>query len=325
MYEEISRNRRGTWVLIITFIAFVSLLGYIFGQITRFGYSAVAIALVFALIMSFSSYYYSDKIVLSISGAEPADREQYRALYNSVEGLSIAAGLPVPRIYFINDPAPNAFATGRDPEHSAIAVTSGLLDMMNKLELEGVIAHEMSHVADYDIKLSTLAVVMVGTIVLLSAWLRQSAFWGGLRRGRDRDNAGVIILIIALVFAILAPIAAQLLRLALSRNREYLADAQGAMLTRYPPGLANALRKLSEDEHRLRTANEATANLFIVNPYKADAASDADIEKPAADERKQSFGDRYASLFSTHPPIQERIKRLDEMSLGEAPGMAGHG
>jgi heat shock protein HtpX len=310
MYEEISRNRRGTWVLIIAFIAFVSLLGYIFGQLTRFGYSGVAIALIFALIMSFSSYYYSDKIVLSISGAESADREQYPALYNSVEGLSIAAGLPVPRIYVINDPAPNAFATGRDPEHSAIAVTSGLLNMMNKLELEGVIAHEMSHIADYDIKLSTLAVVMVGTIVLLSAWLRQSAFWGGLRRGRDRDNSGIIILIVALVFAILAPIAAQLLRLALSRNREYLADAQGAMLTRYPPGLANALRKLDEDNHRLRTANEATANLFIVNPYKVDVAGGANGES------QRSFGERYAALFSTHPPIEERIKRLDEMSLG---------
>jgi heat shock protein HtpX len=168
---------------------------------------------------------------------------------------------------------------------------------------------------------------MVGTIVLLSAWLRQSAFWGGLRRGRDRDNSGIIILIVALVFAILAPIAAQLLRLALSRNREYLADAQGAMLTRYPPGLANALRKLAEDEHRLRTANEATANLFIVNPYKADVARGvgAGEETDEIGRPKHSFGERYAALFSTHPPIEERVKRLDEMSLGEAPGMAGHG
>jgi heat shock protein HtpX len=307
MYEEISRNRRGTWVLIVAFIVSVSLLGYVFGQVTQFGYAGIIVALLIAVFMSFSSYYYSDKVVLSISGAKPADKEQYRFLYNTVEGLSIAAGLPMPKVYVIDDPAPNAFATGRDPEHSAIAVTTGLLDAMDKLELEGVIAHEMSHIADYDIRLSTLAVVMVGTVILLSSWLRQSAFWGGFRRNRSRDNAGAVIIVIALLLAVLAPIAAQLLRLALSRNREYLADAQGAMLTRYPPGLANALRKLSDDRHVLKSANEATANLFIVNPLKG-GRKDSD-----------NSGRRRGSLFSTHPPIEERIKRLDKMSLGEAP------
>ncbi|MBI4733876.1 MAG: M48 family metalloprotease, partial [Rubrobacteridae bacterium] len=192
---------------------FISLLGYVFGKLTSFGYFGIVFALVFAIVMSFSSYYYSDKIVLSVSGAKPADREQYPALYNSVEGLAIAAGLPTPRIYVIDDPALNAFATGRDPEHAVIAVTTGLLNIMNKLELEGVIAHEMSHIADYDIRLSTLAVVMVGTVILLSSWLRQSAFWGGFGRNRNRDSGSAIFVIIALLLAVLAPLAAQLLRL----------------------------------------------------------------------------------------------------------------
>jgi heat shock protein HtpX len=209
----------------------------------------------------------------------------------------------MPKLYVIDDPAPNAFATGRDPEHSAIAVTTGLLNMMDRLELEGVIGHEMSHIADYDIRLSTLAVVLVGAVFILSSLMRQSFFFGGFRRGRDREGAGGIIAIIGLILIILAPIAAQLLRLALSRNREYLADAQGAMLTRYPPGLANALRKLASDKHALRNVNEATAHLYIVNPLKDEGG------------RAQ----RFSELFSTHPPIEERIKRLDEMSLGEAP------
>lgn len=303
MYEEIARNRRITWVLITGFIAFIVLLGYIFGRLTELGYSGVAIALVIALFLSFTSYYYSDQIVLSVSRARPAEKTEFPYLYNTVEGLSIAAGLPVPKIYVIDDPAPNAFATGRDPEHSAIAVTTGLLATMDRLELEGVIAHEMSHIADYDIKLSTLAVVLVGSVFLLTGWLRWSFFLGGFRRGRGREGLGPILTIIGLILIVLAPIAAQLLRLALSRNREYLADAQGAMLTRYPPGLASALRKLSADRHTLRTANEATAHLFIVNPLKAEGG----------------LAQQFSELFSTHPPIEERIRRLDEMSLGEAP------
>jgi len=302
LYEEINRNRRATWLLLFGFIIFVAALGYLFGQLTVLGNSGVVIALILATILSFSSYYYSDRLVLSISGARPAEKKEFPYLYNTVEGLSLAAGLPMPKVYVIGDPAPNAFATGRDPEHSAIAVTTGLLDTMDRLELEGVLAHEMSHIAGYDIKLTTLAVVLVGTVLLLSGWLRRSFFWGGMRRGRDR-GAGPIIAIIGLVFAILAPIAAQLLRLALSRNREYLADAQGAFLTRYPPGLASALRKIAEDKHTLRTANEATAHLFIVNPLK----STGGLEQ------------RLSELFSTHPPIEERIGRLNKMSLGEAP------
>ncbi len=303
MYEEISRNRRATWLLIIGFVAFVALLGYVIGQLTYLGYTGVIIALIIAFIMSYSSYYYSDRVVLAVSGARAAEKEEFPYLYNTVEGLSIAAGLPMPKVYVIDDPAPNAFATGRDPEHSAIAATTGLLGMMDRLELEGVIGHEMSHIADYDIKLSTLAVVLVGSVFLLTGFLRNSFFWGGLRRERDR-NLGPIVAIIGLILIVLAPIAAQLLRLALSRNREYLADAQGAMLTRYPPGLAGALRKLAADEHVLRTANEATAHLYIINPLRTEGGT----------------AGRFSEAFSTHPPIEERIKRLDEMSLGEAPG-----
>lgn len=305
MYEEISRNRRVTWIILTGFVIFILLLGYVLGALTSLGYFGVVIALIIAAFMGFTSYYYSDRIVLTISGAHPAPKAEYPYLHNTVEGLTIAAGLPkMPDIYMINDPAPNAFATGRDPEHSAIAVTTGLLNMMDRLELEGVIAHEMSHIADYDIKLSTIAVVLVGAVFILAGLLRQSFFWGGLRRGRDREGLGPILLIIGLILAVVAPLAAQLIRLALSRNREYLADAQGAMLTRYPPGLASALRKIAADEHILRTANEATANLYIINPLR----------------KERGMAGRFSELFSTHPPIEERIKRLDEMSLGEAPG-----
>lgn len=301
MYEEISRNRRVTWLIIIGFILFILLLGYVLGALTRLGYFGIVIALVIAFFMSFTSYYYSDQIVLTVSGARPAEKGKYPYLYNTVEGLSIAAGLPMPKVYVIDDPAPNAFATGRDPEHSAIAVTTGLLNMMNRLELEGVVAHEMSHIADYDIRLSTIAVVLVGAVFIISGLLRQSFFWGEFRRERGREGLGPILLIIGLILAILAPVAAQIIRLALSRNREYLADAQGAMLTRYPPGLASALRKIAADRHVLRAANEATANLYIVNPLKGEGR----------------MAKRFSTLFSTHPPIEERIKRLDEMSLME--------
>jgi heat shock protein HtpX len=301
MYEEISRNRRASWLLIAGFIVFIVFLGYIFGELTYFGYAGVVIALVIALSMTFTSYFYSDRIVLSMSGARAAEKTEFPYLYNTVEGLSIAAGLPMPKLYVIDNAAPNAFATGRDPEHAAIAVTTGLLEKMDRLELEGVIAHEMSHISDYDIRVATLAAVLVGTVVLLSGWLRRSFFWGGARRGRDRQGLGPIFAVVGLLVAVFAPIAAQMLRLALSRRREYLADAQGAMLTRYPPGLAGALRKLAAEQGTL-AVNEATAHLYIVSPLKA-----GDI------------AERTSALFSTHPAIEERIKRLDEMSLGEAP------
>jgi len=217
-------------------------------------------------------------------------------LYNVVEGLSIAAGVPAPKCYVIDDTAPNAFATGRNPKNSVICVTTGLLQKMNRAELEGVIAHEMSHIKNYDIRLQTLAVVMVGVVALLSDWIMRSFWWGGGRRrgGRDKSGAGAIFVVVGLLLAVLGPIISQLIRLAISRKREFLADASGAMLTRYPPGLASALRKISTDTEPLEAANKATAHLYIVNPLK-------DI-KGAVNK-----------LFSTHPPIEERISALEKM------------
>jgi heat shock protein HtpX len=247
--------------------------------------------------MTIGSYYASDKIVLAVSRARPVKKEEYPYLYNVVEGLAIAAGLPKPRCYIINDTAPNAFATGRNPKNSVIVVTTGLLEKLNRAELEGVIAHEMSHIKNYDVLVQTLAVVMVGVVVLLSDWILRSFFWGaGRRRSSDKQggNAGSILVVVALVLAVLAPLFAQLLKLAVSRKREYLADANGALLTRYPPGLASALKKLSADKEPLEVANKATAHLYIVNPLK-------DIKG------------KMNVLFSTHPPIEKRIEALENM------------
>jgi heat shock protein HtpX len=249
--------------------------------------------------MTVGGYYYSDKIVLAISHARPVTREEYPYLYHTVEGLAIAAGVPSPHCYVIDDTAPNAFATGRNPKNAVICVTTGLLQKMNRLELEGVIAHEMSHIKYYDVLLQTVAVVMVGIVALLSDWMLRSFWWGGgRRRSRERSggNAGAILLLVGIVLAILSPLIAQLIQLAISRRREFLADASGAMLTRYPAGLASALRKIAADPEPLEVANKATAHLYIVNPLK-------------------NVGGKVNKLFSTHPPIEERIAALEKMSF----------
>jgi len=296
MYEQISSNIRKSWAMIAIFVVFVAFLGYIFGELTQFGYAGVVIALVIAVAMSWTSYYYSDKIVLTMSRARPVEKEEFPYLYNVIEGLAIAAGVPTPKMYVIEDTAPNAFATGRDPEHSAIAITTGLLDKLNRVELEGVIAHEMSHIKNYDIRFATLAVVMVGVVTLLSDWLLRSFWWGGRRRDRDRGEFGAVLMVAGLIMAILSPLIAQLMRLAFSRQREFLADASGAMLTRYPEGLASALEKLVADREPLEVANKATAHLYIVNPLK---------------DLKGSVN----NLFNTHPPMEERVERLREMAF----------
>lgn len=297
MYEQISSNKRKSFFLILFFLVLIFALGWLFGQITDLGSYALIPAAIIAVLMTIGSYYGSDKIVLAVSRARPVTREEYPYLYNVVEGLAIAAGLPKPRCYIIDDTAPNAFASGRNPENSVIVVTKGLLEKLNRAELEGVIAHEMSHIKNYDVLVQTLAVVMVGVVVLLSDWILRSFFWGGGRR-RSRDkrggNAGSILIVVALVLAVLAPLFAQLLKLAVSRKREYLADANGALLTRYPPGLASALKKLSADKEPLEVANKATAHLYIVNPLK-------DIKG------------KMNALFSTHPPIEKRIELLENM------------
>ena len=266
MYEQIASNKRRSVLLILFFLLIIFGLTWAFEQVTGFGKGGLVIAILIASFSGLAGYYASDKIVLGISKARPVTKEEYPYLYNVVEGLAIAAGVPTPRCYVIDDTAPNAFASGRNPQTSVICVTTGLLQKMNRAELEGVIGHEMSHIRYYDIRLQTLAVVMVGVVALLSDWILRSFLWGGgRRRGRDKGNAGAILIVIGLVLAVVAPIASQLIRLAISRKREFLADAGSAELTRYPAGLASALRKISDDTEPLEAANKATAHLYIVN------------------------------------------------------------
>jgi heat shock protein HtpX len=280
-------------VYITGFLVFVIGVGYVFAN--AMGNSAILYgAVIFSVIMSFGSYWWSDKIVLSMSGAKEVTHDNARELYHLVENLCITAGLPVPKIYIIEDSAPNAFATGRDPEHGVICVTSGLLDKLEKVELEGVLAHELSHIGNRDILLSTVIVVLVGFITLLADWFRHWAFFGGKSDDRDRGQLGVILMIAAIVLSVLAPIAGMLMQLAISRKREFLADADGALLTRYPEGLARALEKISQDQEPLEAANRATAHLYIANPFK---------------------GKKVSKLFMTHPPIEERIVALRGMNI----------
>ena len=299
MYEQIASNKRKSFFLIFFFLALIFLLVWLFEQMVGLGTEGLAAAVIIALAMTVGSYYASDKIVLAMSKARPVTKEEFPYLYNVVEGLTIAAGLPPPRCYVIDDTAPNAFATGRNPKNSVIVVTTGLLEKLNRVELEGVIAHEMSHIKNYDVLLQTLTVVMVGVVALLSDWMRRTFWWGGGRRrsserGKGGGGGAAIILVLALVMAILSPLIAQLIRLAISRKREFLADASGAMLTRYPPGLASALRKIAADREPLEAANKATAHMYIVNPLK-------------------DIGGAVNKLFSTHPPIEERIAALEKM------------
>lgn len=295
IYNQADKNIRLTWVYITGFLIFIIAIGYVFASAMN-NSAILVIAILFSVLMSFASYWWSDKIVLSMSGAKEVSRENAREIYNIVENLCITAGLPTPKIYIINDPSPNAFATGRDAKHAVICLTSGIIEKLDKTELEGVVAHELSHVGNRDILLSTVIVVLVGFVALMAGWFRNWMFWGGGRRSNNRDEGelGLIILIIGILLSILAPIAAMLIQLAISRKREYLADADGALLTRYPEGLARALEKISDDPNQLRHANQATAHLFIDNPFK---------------------GKKVSSLFQTHPPIEERVKRLRGMDV----------
>lgn len=293
IYEEISANKRRSLFLLFLFILFFLFLGWVFGQAYGSGNAGILVALLIALFISLITFQWGDKMVLGISQARPVDKKENPYLANVVEGLALAAGVPPPKAYIIEDSAPNAFATGRNPENSAIVVTTGLLDKLDRLELEGVIGHEMSHVKNYDIRYATLVVVLVGTVALLSDWMGRSFFYGRRRGERVKASGGIFILI-ALVLAILAPIVAQLIRLAISRQREYLADANGALLTRYPEGLASALEKISKDTEPLEAANKATAHLYIINPLL---------------DHRGKLND----LFSTHPPVEERIRRLRAM------------
>lgn len=296
VYTEISRNKRKTALFITFFLALITGLGWFFSYYVNEPL-LLPIAVGFSVLMSLTSYYFSDKIVLAMSHAKEIKKSDDPELYNIVENLSIAAGLPAPRIYLIQDSAPNAFATGRDPKHAVVAITTGLRGKLTKQELEGVMAHELSHIGNYDIRLSTIIVVLVGIVTLLADWMLRISF-----RSRRRNNeGGGILILVGLIFALLSPIAATLIQLAISRRREYLADASGCLLTRYPQGLASALEKIAADSEPLEVANKATAHLYIVNPLKEHKGRD-----------KIGW---LAGLFQTHPPIQERIEKLKQMNF----------
>ena len=301
MYEQIAANRRRTLLLVLGAVVFLGLIGYVIGMIWATGPVGMAIAAGIAVVMSVGSYFAGDRIVLASARAKEVSPEEEPRLHNIVEGLAIAAGVPKPRVYIVPEQAPNAFATGRDPQHSSVAVTQGLLQIMNRVELEGVIGHELSHVMDRDILVGTVVATLVGAAVLLSEFFMRSWLWGGFRgrRGNDSGGGGLELVIFALGFVLLviAPIAGQIIKLAVSRNREYLADAQGALLTRYPPGLISALKKIEAAPHAMHAANNATAHLWFDQPSRVQGESTSTMEK----------------LFSTHPPIAERIRRLEEM------------
>ena len=298
MYEQISQNKRNSIMLVAIFIILIIALAEIAGVATGIGYYALLFAFIFSVIMALTSYFGGDKIILALSRARQIQKKDNSRLFNVVEEMAIAGGISLPRIYIIDDLAPNAFATGRNPATASVAVTTGLLDKLNREELQGVIAHEMAHIKNYDILFCTIIAVLVGIVVLLCDFVMRSFFFSG-GRGRSRSGksggSGGIILLIGLAFAVIAPIFAQIIRFSVSRQREYLADASSVALTRYPTGLARALEKISGDKNKLKVANRATQHLYIVNPLKP-------IEKLKRN-----------NIFSTHPPIEERIRRLRNM------------
>jgi len=300
VYTEIAANKRKTAYLMAFMLCLIIGIGYVFAlYLDEPG--LLPIAVVFSVGMSVFSYFFSDKVVLGISGAKELKRSDDQELYRSVENLSIAAGLPTPKIYLIEDTAMNAFATGRDPKHAVVAITTGLRSKLTRQELEGVMAHELSHIGNYDIRIATIVVVLVGVITLLADWMLRMSFRGGRSR-EGNGNSNAILAVVAIILALLAPLAAMLMQLAISRKREFLADASAALLTRYPQGLSSALQKLAADHEPLEVANKATAHMYIINPLK--------------DHQKQ--GDRvswFANLFQTHPPIQERIDKLGKMNF----------
>ncbi len=305
IYEVQSANKIKSAVVVVSFIAFVFVASYVLTNALGIylgyqpgGFGYFGMALIISGVSSFVSYYYSDKIVLGISGARRARKDEDKLFNQVAENLAIGAGIHKPTLFVIEDSAPNAFATGRDLEHAVICVTTGLLSKLNRTELEGVVAHEMTHIMNYDTRLMSVVAVMVGLVALLGDWFLRSLWWGGRNRDNDRDNSGSIFMILGIVFAILSPIIATLIQLAISRRREFMADAGSVTQTRQPEGLISALKKISADEEPLEAANKATAHLYIVNPFKGQGHG--------------SVG-WLANLFNTHPPILERIKALQKM------------
>ena len=295
VYEQVDRNKRRSALVIGLFAVFVAAFVYFIGRALGYGYGFVGFALIFSGLTSFFGYWYSDKIILAVSGARPASKTTDFKFFSAAENISLATGLPMPKLFVIDDSAPNAFATGRDPNHAVVAATTGLLDKLDKTEIESVVAHEMSHVKNYDMRLMSVVVVLVGMITLLADFLMRSSW--SRKRSSDSQGIGGIILVIGLVLALLSPLIGKLIQLALSRRREFLADAGSAMITRQPSGLISALKKISADKEPLEAANRATASLYIVNPLKGN-------------EKQNGW---FANLFNTHPPVLERIKALEAM------------
>ena len=298
LYTHADSNIRKTWFYMGFFLILVIAVGFLISQILE-SYIILWIAVIYSILMSFFSYWYSDKIVLAMSHAKSVEKRDNPELYRLVENLAITAGLPLPKIYIINEAQPNAFATGRDPKHAVVAVTQGLLEQLERTELEGVIAHELAHIGNRDALLQTIVVVLVGVVVMMTDFFFRIGLWGGFSSRRDnKGNAGLILLLVAVVLAILAPIFATLIKLAISRKREFLADASGALLTRYPEGLARALEKISQNPNVLRTANNSTAHLYITSPLRG----------------KQSKS-WFSKLFMTHPPVEKRVNLLRGMRV----------
>lgn len=294
--SAIQSNVTKTYVIMAFFVAFVILVSYVMGVSLGYGTDFMWLAVIFSVLSSFASYYWGDSIILAMSGARPADRKRDFDFYTVTENLAIAGGIPKPRLYVIEDTAMNAFATGRDPEHAVVVATTGILSQLERRELEGVIAHELSHIKNFDTRLMAVVAVLVGTVAFLADMFMRSLWWGG-HRDRDNDRGlGGILLLVGVVLALVSPIIASLIKLAASRNREYLADASSAKLTRYPEGLARALEKLGRDKEVLEAATNATAHLYITNPFKG-----------------KNFGAWFANAFNTHPPLEDRIKRLRAM------------
>jgi heat shock protein HtpX len=302
VYEAVSQNKFKSTAVMVGFVMFVTAavyfisvgMGYYFGYEPG-GLGTAGLAFIVSGFMSLGSYYFSDSIVLSISGARPADRKRDFLFYTVSENLALASGLPKPKLYIIEDTAPNAFATGRDPKHAVVVATTGLLEKLNRTELEGVIAHELSHIKNYDTRLMSIVAVLVGTIALLGDWFLRMTWHSD---SDSEDKKGGVFIVVGLVFALLSPIIGQLIQLAISRRREYLADAYAVSITRQPSGLISALAKISQDSEPLEAANKATAHLYIVNPFKG------------GEKRAVSW---FANLFNTHPPMNERIKALESM------------
>lgn len=292
-YAQVDANKRASFLIMAGFVAFFTAVIWLLTQALGYNSSSVGLAFIISGAMSFGSYYFSDKVVLSLTGAREATRDEFFDYYTTVENLCLSSQTPMPKLYVVEDPGLNAFATGRNPDHAALCATTGLLARLDRTELEGVMAHELSHVRNYDILVMSVVSVLVGVIAMLADWMMRASLWGG-QRDRDRDSGGAIAMVLGLFAVIIGPLVANIMKLAISRRREYLADASGAALTKYPEGLARALEKIAAQKQPLQHANQATAHLYIANPFG-------------------SMGKKAVALFSTHPPIEERIARLRAM------------